>query len=193
MLLCLNNRLGEYIRNNCVKKYCDNMQTRVNRRIIKVHLPQKPWWLQRKKKPSENAENLGGFHRFILRWCKCKNGAKLTENAMTVEEGANSTEKINCKNSPEPARTHPRITNKFKDKKTNHCGMTCNALKLLQQQNRRQHAWHWFLPRKLKSKLLGMGTYNICLNLSVRRKKKHLQAAENGQSTSTDKASVRLS
>lgn len=171
MLLCLNNRLGEYIRNNCVKKYCDNMQTRVNRRIIKVHLPQKPWWLQRKKKPSENAENLGGFHRFILRWCKCKNGAKLTENAMTVEEGANSTEKINCKNSPEPARTRPRITNKFKDKKTNHCGMTCNALKLLQQQNRRQHAWHWFLPRKLKSKLLGMGTYNICLNLSVRRKK----------------------
>lgn len=147
------------------------MQTRVNRRIIKVHLPQKPWWLQRKKKPSENAENLGGFHRFILRWCKCKNGAKLTENAMTVEEGANSTEKINCKNSPEPARTRPRITNKFKDKKTNHCGMTCNALKLLQQQNRRQHAWHWFLPRKLKSKLLGMGTYNICLNLSVRRKK----------------------
>lgn len=95
---------------------------------------------EEKQKYSENAENLGGFHRFILRWCKCKNGAKLTENAMTVEEGANFTEKINCKNSPEPARTHPRITNKFKDKKTNHCGMTCNALKLLQQQNRRQHA-----------------------------------------------------
>lgn len=66
--------------------------------------------------------------------------AKLTENAITVEEVANLKEKVNCKNSPEPARTHPRITNKFKDKKTNNCGITYNALKLLQQQNRGQYA-----------------------------------------------------